>query len=287
MHNYDLRRIARDAMTYGAQRRTAKLPAELRLQIMQAGVIYKYNPPRENIFSVANVGQKAEALFHGEHLRFSDSAVHDVLQGAAEQAYLDKILFTVVLMIDCPNQDLARSIPESLLAQVKHLHIRICVPPSQDDYGPKIEELAKTWDLVKLRMSSLKACVLTLELRTVKKVPNGPEFNDAVHFIRDQDTRVSPELLTTNTLEGANVGTILADILDGFVEKYLATRCLARIAHTQLYTGNSVTRSATSYGPLELVRRSEKSGPHDPSEGTRMLAQMYQLVRTVKVLEGL
>lgn len=228
-------------MTYGAQRRTAKLPAELRLKIMQAGVFYQHNPPREKIFSIRNVDLKAEALFDGEHMKFADRAVYDVLQEAAEQALLDNIMFNVVLLIGCPDQDLARSLPESLLAQVKHLHIRMCVPPSQDDYGPRIEELAKTWDLVKLRLPSLKACVLTLELHTMKKTSQGTDLGRSVHLLRDHDTPFSPELLRTNACEGARLGTVLADILDGFVEKRLATRCLARIAQTQFYARDNAS----------------------------------------------
>lgn len=302
MFPYDLQRIARDAMTYTAQRRTSKLPAELRMQIMQACVFYD-TPTSESIISVTGLREMAAALFDGGHIQLSDRAVYDVLQESAEQAFLENVMFSFMLYTHHPRMDPIRNLPDSLLAQMRYIQIYLCVPPWKDVYKPKIKELARAWNLAKRHFPSLKTCVLTLELRTTDLGSYLLKEDETAHILTDHDTQFSPELLRKNTHEDKLLGTTIADVLDGFAEKGLATKCFARIVHRQLdtteldtmdlytidgsiaYKTRTRTRTRTAYGPLVSVRRAEGSGLQGGSLGARMLAQMYQLARTGEVLE--
>lgn len=278
MFNYDLERIARDAMTYTAQRRTAELPAELRLEVMKASVLYhRCTKELEDLSKVENVEAGAVHLFDGEHIKQSDRAIYDALKEAADQAFLGHSIFTVHMDPGRLGLDLTGDLPEALLARIHYIHVCACMlPPEEHDRG--LISLAEAWDSVKVSLPNLKACVLTLEVHTCDS--EWSPRNLATHVVSDDITRFSTKLLKKKN-PNYELGTVFAYLFEEFAEKFPASKCLVRMMHAHY---DSKTRiSQYNYGPLVSVEGAEDVRLQTVSRGERMLEQTYKLARTSEV----
>lgn len=124
---------------------------------------------------------------------------------------------------------------------------------------------------------NLKACVLTIEVRTCKD----PSFQSGTHAFAvstvDQTTQFSAELLK-KTNAGLDLGTILAVAFEDFAEKLPALRCYVRIVNAHFDIQSAIV--TRSYGPLLAVQRAEHVGLDPVSHGESMLDQAYRFART-------
>lgn len=214
-------------------------------------------------------------LFDGEHIKQSDKAVYNILKEAADEAFLGNSIFKVSLDIFRASV-FTNNIPESLLARIRYLHVRAYLSSSewQDEH---LSFLTETWERVKACPWNLKACVLTLEVRTCENPSCWLATRTFAVSTVDQTTQFSAELLG-KTNAGLDLGTILAAVFEDFADKLPASCCYVRIVQAHFDTTSAIL--TRSYGPLLAVQRAEHVGLDPISHGERMLDQAYRFART-------
>jgi len=104
---YDLKPIARDAMTRGAQlcMTNASFPQELRLQIMRASVVYHSSTFKVTSWTISDDYTSAvTSLFDTQH---TNGALHDMLMELGEQALFEAAIFRVHMSLSSFKPDTA------------------------------------------------------------------------------------------------------------------------------------------------------------------------------------
>lgn len=280
---YDLAHIARDAMTKGAQLRmtNASFPQELRLQVMKAGVRYHsstFNISSSPLCITSLLGDIATSLFDTQH---TVGAVYDLLRKLAEQAFFEATIFKVQTDISfsrAKDGKMYNVIPhfEEIAEHVHHLELKVRILPILG-WEATLENAASLWTSLRLSSPKLKACVLTVVVRSLHQYPvNGIHVG---YYNTNDDAPFPKEILQEGPLEDECLGNTLTKLFAEFAEKGPGVRRFVRIQHLQC---DRWKESATPhYGPLVAVHhaRSDADARESP-EGLSMLTAAYQFART-------
>lgn len=284
MFNYDLERLAQDAMTYSAQRHVVKkLPSELQLQVMGASVLYHASVL--SIGQASAVAKEAACLFDGGYIKHLATDVHHTLQRIAEQAILNNVIFKTHLSISHPDIDPTHRLDRSLRRHIRYIQVTIVIHKSlNSDYEEVLAQIASTWSTLKTHLSNLKTCVLTLVIGSCKALSLHQTMFDNRYVLSAEGAAFPERFLKMRYTRSELLERILANLLGDFAQKAPAKRCLARILHQQEdLDAETLTHY---YGPLVPANRVEKqSDSQSIPIGARILTQAYRLARTVDVRE--
>lgn len=274
-------------MTATAQVRIAALPAELRLQILEAAMLHN-----RSIFDITNITQaekvteEAAHLFDGEQIKHLERAIYEVLEKSAEEAFFKNAIFKICLDINQPNLDFTCDLEAPFLEHINYMHIDIRISRS-NNYTQAVYNLAETWTKIKTRLPKLKACVLTLQLRTCEEDYARPrDVEGGMHALRHDNKPFPGRLLVIPDLPDleykavTTLQTTLARIFGDFAENMPAQRCFARILHEQYDRDSSLLRRHCGY--LMPVRRDDGRDESQSGErGEKILFETYRCARTV------
>lgn len=280
MFNYDLKRLARDAMAYTAQRHVVKkLPSELQLQVMGASVLYHASVL--SIGQASAVAKEAACLFDGQYIKHLATDIHHTLQRIAEQAILNNVIFKAHLSISHPDVDLTHRLDRSLRRHIHYIEVTIVIHTSlNSDYEEVLDQIASTWFTLKTRLSNLKTCVLTLMIGSCKAQWLHQPMLDNRYVLSATDAAFPERFLKMRYTRSELLETILANLLGNFAEKAPARRCFARIMHQQRDMDDDTLQRY--YGPLVPANRDEQQNDsRSVSTGARILTQAYRLAHAV------
>jgi hypothetical protein len=275
-------------MTKGAQLRmtNASFPQELRLQVMKASVRC-----HSSTFKIASdergytnlLADKAACLFDTQH---AFGAVYDTLRELAEQAFFEATIFKVHTGASSSRAKDGKMydtgpLYDELAERVQHLEFKVRIMPLLG-WEATLKNAASLWASLRLSSPSLKACVLTVVVRSIHQYPvNGVH----VGYYNTNDPAPFPkEMLQETPLEDECLGNTLTKLFAEFAEKGPGVRRFVRIQHLQC---DRWKESATPhYGPLVAVHHTRSGADaRESPEGLDMLTAAYQFARTGEKIE--
>jgi hypothetical protein len=273
---YDLERIARDAMTKGAQQRmtNATFPQELRLQVMKASVLYHSPTFKISSSTQNNTGDFTDAvksLFDTQH---AFGTLYETLWNLAEQVFFETAIFQVHIKLS--DGHITAPLLDEAGGRVQHLELIARVLPGVSCEAT-LKEAAKVWTSLRHHTPNLKACVFTVVFRSCADL-----YPD--HYYTNNETPFPITLLLDTHIPGECLGVTLTQLLAEFAEKGPGVRRFVRIRHLRCDVWR---KTATSHcGPLIAVHSSRLEADAPGNLGGRsLLTEAYRLRRAAEEAE--